>query len=96
VVECDNNENEEEPEKINFLSMIVIEHDSCFSSLWNSLQVFMCLVSTYYYIFATVFGVKEFIHDVLILEVNIEYWIELFFFIDIIKKFFTTYSNEDS
>lgn len=75
--------------------MLVFEEDSKFSNFWRYFYILMCLVSTYIYIFACVFGIQKIILENMILDYNIELWMEGFFALNILKNFWTTYSHKD-
>ena len=44
-------------------TVIVFDSESRFSTIWNHLYVMVCFVSTYFYIFAIVFGIQRNIVD---------------------------------
>lgn len=79
-----------------FFASIIFDHTSNFSIIWEHVRILMCLVSTYIYIYGCVFSVEEIIKGNQLLGFNVEYWIETYFFLNILKNFWTTCTTKNS
>lgn len=75
-------------------SLFLISFTSKFSSAWATLYTFMCLVSSYTYIFVIVFSADEILINNLIISLNLEAVIEGFFCINILKNFITSFPDQ--
>ena len=90
------NQFEYEKEKANdhrefdLMKMIIINHESNFIVIWKLLDIFFCLVSSWIYMWLTVFSIEGV--DTRFLEYYSHY-IELFFLITIILGFITDFKK---
>jgi len=94
-IHSDQSESQEEetnePVEFDLLNSMIIDHEGIFITIWTVFDVLLCLVSSWTYMYLTVFSIEGIDTD------KMEYYnffIEIFFFITMAFGFITDFKKQ--